>query len=105
MSDDFFLRVNYDVGDTQSRHQNNQHGQMGDKPIEKMIVALSDARAQPDAMVVEFEHAVVAHGAMAAARGSENAARLAELEVVDEGRLDFHHLVVGNLLAFFWVDY
>jgi len=56
-------------------------------------------------MVVEFEHAVVAHGAMAAARGSENAACLAELEVVDEGRLDFHHLVVGNLLAFFWVDY
>lgn len=39
-----------------------------------MVISLSDAGAQPNAMVVEFEHTIVTNVAVRSSRGSKNLA-------------------------------
>ena len=57
-----------------------------------LVIALADAGAEPDAVVVESEHAVVAHMAVRGARRTEDAARFAELKLEQNGALSLGYL-------------
>ena len=54
---------------------------MKDEPEEQVVVPLGDTCAQPDAVVVESDEAVVAQVAVRGSQGSEDVAGLTEFEL------------------------
>lgn len=81
----FLSQMDGKVGDAQSRYQDDQQCEVEDEPKEKIVVALANACSEPYAVMVKFEHAVVAYITVTAAGRSKNATRQAKLELVEHG--------------------
>ena len=61
-----------------------------------MVVPLADTSAQPDAVVVELHHTVVADVAVSTPLGSEDHASLAKFQTVEHVCIGIH--IVNSLL-------
>ena len=79
------------------RWKTNQKKRLeSERAIYLLVVPLGDARAEPHAVVVELEHAVVASVAVGGSRGAEDAARLAELKLENHRTVHLADLQVGH---------
>lgn len=70
---------------------------MPNEQIEVAVVPLPDASTQPNAMVIELQHTVVAYIAVRRPWRSEDEASLAEFELEQHGRIWVQNLGVRNL--------